>query len=50
MNRGLQAMVMILEVNFKGKGESLESFMNLREMIYIIEIKTVNILSLKRGR
>lgn len=50
MNRGLQAMAMILEVNFKGKGESLESFMNLREVIFVIEIKTVNIISLERCR
>lgn len=35
----LTAMVMILEVNFKGSGESLKSFMSLREMIFVIAIQ-----------
>lgn len=32
-------MVMTLEVNFKGNGESSKNFMSLRDMIFVIEIK-----------
>lgn len=39
-------MVMILEINFKGSGESLKSFMSLREMIFVIAIQRLYILSL----
>lgn len=46
--RDFQAMVMTLEVNFKGNGESSKNFMSLRDMIFVIEIKRLKI-SLWKG-